>query len=89
MILLGVRELLSTIRQRLCSDRGPFYIINKEGRGVVVGALSMASLSAIEGIIMRCTNLLFPYPKLPYTIVTDASGTTVGGVLMQDQGNGL
>ena len=33
--------------------------------------------------------LLFPDPKLPYTIVTDASGTTVGGVLMQDQGDGL
>ena len=33
--------------------------------------------------------MLFPDPKLPYTIVTDASGTTVGGVLMQDQGDGL
>ena len=28
--------------------------------------------------------LVFPYPKLPYTMVTDASGTAVGGVLMQD-----
>ena len=33
--------------------------------------------------------LLFPDPKLPYTIVTDASGTATGGILMQDQGNGL
>ena len=33
--------------------------------------------------------LLFPDPKLPYTVVTDASGTVAGGVLMQDQGNGL
>ena len=33
--------------------------------------------------------LLFPDPKLPYTIVTDASGTVAGGVLMQDQGDGL
>ena len=33
--------------------------------------------------------LLFPNPKLPYTVITDAFGTTVGGVLMQDQGNGL
>ena len=33
--------------------------------------------------------LLFPDPKLPYTVVTNAFGTVTGGVLMQDQGNGL
>ena len=40
---------------------------------------------------MLCTAsvLQFPDPKLPYTIVTDASGTATGGVLMQDQGDGL
>ena len=32
---------------------------------------------------------MFPDPKLPYTIVTNASGTAAGRVLMQDQGNGL
>ena len=33
--------------------------------------------------------LLFLDPKLSYIIVTDAFGTVAGGVLMQDQGNGL
>ena len=33
--------------------------------------------------------LLFSDPKLPYTVVTNASGTVAGGVLMQDQGDGL
>ena len=33
--------------------------------------------------------LLFPNPKLPYTVVTNALGTAAGGVLMQDQENGL
>ena len=33
--------------------------------------------------------LLFPDPKLPYTVVTDVSGTAAGGILMQDQGDGL
>ena len=33
--------------------------------------------------------LQFPDPKLPYIVVTDASGTATGGVLMQDQGDGL
>ena len=30
--------------------------------------------------------LQFPDQKLPYTVVTDASQTIVGGVLMQDHG---
>ena len=33
--------------------------------------------------------LLFPDPKLPYPVVTDAFSTAAGGVLMQDQGDGL
>ena len=33
--------------------------------------------------------LLFLDPKLPYTVVTNASGIAAGGVLMQDQGDGL
>ena len=33
--------------------------------------------------------LLFLDPKLPYIVVTDASGTVAGGVLMKGQGNGL
>ena len=33
--------------------------------------------------------LQFPNPKLPYTVVTDVSQTTVGGVLMQDCGEGI
>ena len=33
--------------------------------------------------------LLFPDPKLPYILVTNASGIVARGVLMQDQGNGL
>ena len=33
--------------------------------------------------------LWYPDPKLLYTMVTDASGAAVGGVFMQDQGEGL
>ena len=33
--------------------------------------------------------LLFPDPKLPYTVSTDASGEAAGGALLQDQGKGL
>ena len=37
-----------------------------------------------EAPILRYSDL-----KLPYIVVTDASGAAVGGVLMQDQGKGL
>ena len=33
--------------------------------------------------------LWYPDPKLSYTMVMDASGAIAGGVLMQDQGEGL
>ena len=33
--------------------------------------------------------LLFTDPKVPYTVVTNVSGTAASGVLMQDQGNVL
>ena len=49
---------------------------------MVVGALSIASLSIIEIIIMH-------YVKAPSTVVTDAFGTTASGILMRDEGNGL
>ena len=32
--------------------------------------------------------LVFPDPKLPYTVMTDALRTAAGVVLMQDQGDG-
>ena len=38
---------------------------------------------------MCCTSSKVPDPNLPYTVVTDVSGTAAGGVLMQDQGEGL
>ena len=49
----------------------------------------MVCLSPIKTSLM-CTapELLCSLdPKLPYTIVTNASGTAAGGVLMQDQGD--
>ena len=43
----------------------------------------------LKNMLCAALVLQFPDTKLPYTIVTDASGTATGGVLMQDQGDGL
>ena len=55
---------------------------------MAVGAISMC-LPALKKSLCFVPMLLFPNPKLPYTIVTDASGIATGGILIQDQGNGL
>ena len=62
MILLGFRELLPSVRQELCSYSGTPDIIDKEGRGVAMGTLSMTCLSAIEGITMLYASFLVPRP---------------------------
>ena len=38
---------------------------------------------------MRCTSIAISRPQTPYTVVTDAPSTAVGGVSMRDQGDGL
>ena len=53
------------------------------------GPYQWCAFQQLKETLCAAPILLFLDPKFPYTIVTDASGTTVGGVLMQDQGDGL
>ena len=61
-ILPRIRELLQTICQGFCNNRGPLYAIDREGYGVAMGTLPMACLSTIEGILMRYASLAVPKP---------------------------
>ena len=54
-----------------------------------MGAYQRHAFQQLKESLCAAPVLLFPDPKLPYTVVTNASGTAAGGVLMQDQGNGL
>ena len=54
-----------------------------------MGPYQCQSFQELKTKLSTAPILQFPNPKLPYTVVTDASGIAVGGVLMQDQGNGL
>ena len=56
---------------------------------MLVGALSWVCLKQLKEALCTALVVVFPNPKLPYTIVIDASGIVVGGALMQDQGDGL
>ena len=58
---------------------------DQERSTMVVGTISAACLLAVKGhALCIALVLLFPDPKLRYTVVIDASRTTAGGVLMQD-----
>ena len=56
---------------------------------MAMGTLSMACLLELKEALCTAPILLFLDPKLPYTIVTYTYGTVAGGVLTQDQGDGL
>ena len=57
---LGIANCYRRFVKVFVSHCGPPYIINKEGRGVAVGALSTACLSIIKGIIVGCANFVVP-----------------------------
>ena len=53
------------------------------------GPVQRRAFSELKSALCNAPLLIFPDPKLPYTVVTDASADAAGGVLMQDQGDGL
>ena len=56
--------------------------------GIGVSAKHRAFID-LKSTLCATPLLIYPDPSLPYTVVLDASGDAVGGVLMQDQGEGL
>ena len=67
----------------------PLTELTKKGVEWQWGPYQQQSFQELKTKLCTAPILQFPNPKVPYIVVIDASGTTVGGVLMQDQGNGL
>ena len=53
------------------------------------GPVQRRAFSKLKFALCNALLLVFPDPKLPYSVVIDASADAAGGVLMQDQGDGL
>ena len=53
------------------------------------GPIQRRAFSELKSAPCNAPLLVFLDLKLPYTVVTDASTDAAGGVLMQDQGDGL
>ena len=61
-VLPRLHELLQAVCAELCGNRGPPHIIDKEGHGMVVGALLMVCLLAIERNLVCCANFAVSRP---------------------------
>ena len=91
----GVRSFLgfANYYQRFVKDlvaiADPLTSLTKKDMEQQWGPYQWRAFQQLKESLCAAPILLFPDPKLPYTVVTDASGTTASGVLMQDQGNGL
>ena len=67
----------------------PLTLLTKKNIEWHWGPVQRRAFSALKSALCNAPLLIFPDPKLPYTVVTDASADAAGGVLMQDQGDGL
>ena len=88
-ILLGVCKLLSPVRSWLCRHCSPTHHVDKKGCPLALGTLQCRAFEDLKSALCAAPLLIYPDPSLPYTVVSDASGDAAGGVLMQDQGEGL
>ena len=91
----GVRSFLgfTNYYQRFIKDSAaiadPLTSLTKKDVEWQWGPYQRRAFQQLKESLCAMLVLLFPDPKLPYTIVTNASSIAAGGVLMQDQGNGL
>ena len=67
----------------------PLTLLTKKNIEWNWGPVQRRAFSKLKSALCNEPLLIFPNPKLPYTVVTDASANATGGVLMQDQGDGL
>ena len=66
----------------------PLTYLTKKDVEMQWGPPQQRAFQQLKNALCNAPMLVFLDPKLPYTVVTDASGTAAGGALMQDQGDG-
>ena len=88
-VIPGLRQLLQTVRQELCKRSEPIDRFDQAESAVATGPIPTTSLLAVEAGVMHCASVVVSRPPTTIYSVTDASGSATGGILMQDQVNGL
>ena len=67
----------------------PLTALTRKTQPFVWGPHEEQAFQDMKQALTTAPTVLAPDTKLPYTVLTDASDYAVGGVLCQDQGNGL
>ena len=88
-VLFGVCKLLPLVCSWICWHYIPIEIVNQKTIEWHWGPVQHKAFSELQFDLCNAPLLIFLDPKLPYTVVTDALADATGGVLMQDQGDGL
>ena len=86
---LGFANYYKRFVKNFASVLGPLTDLTRKNVPWHWGPYHRQAFQQLKEALCIAPVLLFPDPRLPYTMVTDASGSATGGVLMQDQGNGL
>ena len=67
----------------------PLTLLTKKNTKWHWSPVQHKAFSELKSTLFNALLLIFPEPKLPYTVVTDASADAAGRILMQDEGDGL
>ena len=89
LVILRFCQLLKEVHQGLCRCGGPTYRLNWKNLPWQWGPYQQQVCQQLKDALCIAPVLLFPDPRLPYTVVTNAFGLPISGVLKQEQGNGL
>ena len=86
---LGFANYYRQFVKNFAGVAGPLTDLTRKNVPWQWGPYQRQAFEQLKDALCTAPVLLFLDPQLPYTVVTDASGSAAGGVLMQDQGNGL
>ena len=86
---LGFANYYKRFIRNYADIASPLTDLTKKGVPWQWGPYQRRAFHDLKEAYCQAPILIFPDPKLPYTVITDASGTAGGGSLMQDQGDGL
>ena len=86
---LGFANYYRRFVQNYAQVANPLTELTKKDIPWQWGPYQRKAFQDLKDALCAAPILQFPDPQLPYTVVTDASQTAVGGVLMQDRGEGL
>ena len=86
---LGFANYYKRFVKNFAGVAGPLTDLTRKNVRWQWGPYQRRAFEQLKDALCTALVLLFPDPLLPYTVVTDASRSAAGGVLMHDQGNGL